>query len=117
MRDYLVRLAIKHEGNYSKIRKALINKEEVDENIELQQAITIFDEDIRGPTAINICCNCWSLRQPDSINGTRQDLPSCKMIFFNLFPSSTNSFSIVANSCIKQISKIAITFCKLSNIK
>lgn len=45
MRDYLIRLAIKHEGNYFKIRKALINKEEVDENIELQQAITIFDED------------------------------------------------------------------------
>lgn len=45
MRDYLIRLAIKYEGNYSKIRKALNANEIIEEDIETQQAITILDED------------------------------------------------------------------------
>ncbi len=45
MRDYLIRLAIRHEGRFFKIRKALEEQEEISDEIPLQDAITVFDED------------------------------------------------------------------------
>ncbi|MBQ4253356.1 MAG: DNA-processing protein DprA, partial [Erysipelotrichaceae bacterium] len=45
MRENLIRLAIKHEGDYFKIRKALEKKEDTDDGIPLQQALTILDEE------------------------------------------------------------------------
>lgn len=44
MRNLLIRLSIKYQGDYNKIAKAIKNKEEVDESIEIQQAVTILDE-------------------------------------------------------------------------
>ena len=45
MRDKLIRLAIIHKGQYSAIKKALENKEEPDQTLRLQRAITIVDPD------------------------------------------------------------------------
>ncbi|MBQ1826436.1 MAG: DNA-processing protein DprA [Erysipelotrichaceae bacterium] len=45
VRENLIRLAIKHEGDYFRIRKALERKEETDGGIPLQQALTILDEE------------------------------------------------------------------------
>jgi len=45
MRDFLIRLAIQHEGNWFKIRKALQKHEYPSKNLEIQTAITILDED------------------------------------------------------------------------
>ena len=44
MRELLIRLAIKYNGNYFKIRKAL-SRQEIPENCDLQPALTIVDED------------------------------------------------------------------------
>ena len=45
MRDHLIRLAIRYEGRYFKIKKALEEREEISNEIPLQKAITVFDED------------------------------------------------------------------------
>lgn len=45
MRNILIRLAIKYNGDYFRIQKAITAKEKVDRNIELQKAITILDEE------------------------------------------------------------------------
>lgn len=44
VRNHLIRLAIKYEGNYFQIKKAIEKKEKVDSNIVIQQAITIVDK-------------------------------------------------------------------------
>ena len=45
MRDYLIRLAIKYGGSHSRIRKALNARETSEDDIPLQKAVTILDED------------------------------------------------------------------------
>lgn len=44
MRNLLISLAIKYQGDYFKIEKAIKNNEKVRENIVIQQAITILDK-------------------------------------------------------------------------
>ena len=43
MRENLIRLAIENEGDYFRIRRALERKEEADQSIPVQQALTILD--------------------------------------------------------------------------
>lgn len=43
MRNLLISLAIKYQGDYFKIEKAIKNNEKAS-NIELQQALTILDK-------------------------------------------------------------------------
>jgi DNA processing protein len=45
MHNRLIRLAIAHRGNYGAIKKALENREEADQTIRIQRAVTILDQD------------------------------------------------------------------------
>jgi len=45
MRNNLIRLAIKYDGDYHRIKKAIDKYEYADESIPLQKAITILDQD------------------------------------------------------------------------
>ncbi|MGN1399461.1 MAG: DNA-processing protein DprA [Erysipelotrichaceae bacterium] len=45
MRDYLIRLAIKYQGDYGQILRAIKRNEAVSKGIALQKAITIIDQD------------------------------------------------------------------------
>lgn len=45
MRDFLIRLAIEHEGNYFRIRKAIQQHAKIEKDIKTQPAITILDKD------------------------------------------------------------------------
>ncbi len=45
MRNLLISLAIKYQGDYFKIKKAIKNKEMASENIATQKAITILDQE------------------------------------------------------------------------
>ncbi|MGI6608307.1 MAG: DNA-processing protein DprA [Erysipelotrichaceae bacterium] len=45
MRNLLIALAIKYNGDYFKIEKAIKNNEKVSDNIEIQRAITILDKE------------------------------------------------------------------------
>jgi len=45
MRNKLIRIAIKYQGDYNKMLKAIQNSEEVDEDIPIIDAVTILDEE------------------------------------------------------------------------
>ncbi|MDO4377672.1 MAG: DNA-processing protein DprA [Erysipelotrichia bacterium] len=81
MRNYLIQLAIKYRGDYFQIKKAIERKEVIRENIALQEAITILDDDyppelleLKEPPFVLFYCGNKQLLQGDKISvvGSRE---------------------------------------------